>query len=319
MKILINDGLSNQGIDLLKKSGFEIILTRVAQSQLANFINSKHIEILLVRSATTVRKDLIDSCPSIKIIGRAGAGLDNIDVDYAKNKGIKILNTPEASSRSVAELVFAHLFGGVRYLYDSNRNMPLEGDSKFKKLKKSYSEATELQGKTLGIIGFGKIGKEVAKIALGNGMRVFTTASKRNSPTISLDFYNGQKIDLKTTVLSFEEILKQSDYITLHVPAQKKPLIGKDEISKMKNGVGIINTSRGGIIDEKALLDGINTGKISFAGLDVFENEPSPSVSVLMNPSISLTPHIGGSTVEAQDRIGIELASKIISSLKENK
>ena len=165
MKVLANDGISQSGIDKLKEAGFEVITTKVAQEQLANFINENHVEVLLVRSATTVRENLIDACPGLRLIGRGGVGMDNIDVDYARSKGIEVINTPTSSSASVAELVFAHLFGGVRFLYDSNRMMPLEGDSRFKELKKNYARGMELRGKTLGIIGFGKIGKEVAKIA----------------------------------------------------------------------------------------------------------------------------------------------------------
>jgi len=317
MKILINDGLSNEGINLLKDSGFEVVETRVAQSQLINFINTHKIDILIVRSATKIKKELINSCPSIKVIGRAGVGMDNIDVTYAKSQGITVLNTPEASSRSVAELVFAHLLGGARFLHGSNRNMPLEGDSNFKTFKKYYSRGQELQGKILGIIGLGRIGKEVAKIAFGLGMRVIATAPEDGYSSVTLSFQDNQKITLDVTILPFDEILKQSNFITLHVPAQEKPLIGEKEISTMKNGVGIINTSRGGVVEEKALLNGIESGKILFAGLDVYENEPNPSIHTLMNPEISLTPHIGGSTIEAQSRIGIELASKIISCLKE--
>lgn len=311
MKILANDGISEKGAEALKNSGFEVVRTRVAQSQLIPFINTHHIEILLVRSATKVQKDLIDGCPSLRIIGRAGVGMDNIDVDYAKNRGLTVINTPHASSKSVAELVFAHLFGGVRFLYDSNRNMSLEGDSHFKSLKKHYGSGRELSGKTLGIIGFGRIGKEVAKIAFGCGMRVIATSPEDKNNTISLDFYGGKSIDLEVEILSFDEVLAESDFITLHVPAQKKPLIGKEEFLKMKIGAGIINTSRGGVIDEVALLEALESETISFAGLDVFENEPTPAIAVLMNEKISLSPHIGGSTIEAQDRIGLELAAQI--------
>lgn len=316
MKILTNDGLSSKGIKVLRDAGFEVIETRVAQQQLINFINTHEIEILLVRSATLVKKELIDSCPSLRIIGRAGVGMDNIDVTYAQKKGLMVFNTPEASSRSVAELVFAHLFSGIRNLHDSNRNMPLEGDSNFKNLKKVYSTGTELQGKTLGIIGLGRIGKEVAKIAFGCGMHVIATPPEDKITHVSLSFPNNQNISLDIPITTFENLIETSDFITVHIPAQKSFLINHKEISKMKTGVGIINTARGGIIDESALLEGLESGKISFAGLDVFENEPTPSISILMHPGISLSPHIGGSTVEAQDRIAIELATKIIGCFK---
>ena len=167
MKILANDGISESGKNKLEEYGFEVDLTKVSQEQLIKYINDNQIAVILVRSATQVRANIIDNCPSIKIIGRGGVGMDNIDVEYAKSKGINVINTPAASSKSVAELVFSHLFGCVRFLHESNRSMPLDGDSKFKELKKSYAKGTELAEKTIGIIGFGRIGQEVAKIAIG--------------------------------------------------------------------------------------------------------------------------------------------------------
>ena len=316
MKILANDGISKSGIIALEDAGFEVITTKVAQEQVANYINKNEISVILVRSATQVRKDIIDNCPSLKIIGRGGVGMDNIDVEYAREKGIHVINTPAASSDSVAELVFAHLFSGVRFLYDSNRLMPLEGDSNFNSLKKSYAAGTELKGKTLGIVGFGKIGKSVARIALGLGMKVIASDKFIGNAEIRVDFYNGQFINVEISTEPIEDIFKHADFITLHVPAQDGYLIGKAELESMKDGVGIINASRGGIIDEVALVDALDSGKVSFAGLDVFEEEPKPAIQVLMNPKISLTPHIGAATLEAQDRIGTELAEQIISILK---
>ena len=315
MKILANDGISKSGIDALEKAGFEVMNIHVAQEQLQNYINQHKIEVLLVRSATKVRKEIIENCPSLKIIGRGGVGMDNIDVDYAGKNGIAVINTPAASSASVAELVFAHLFGGVRFLHDSNRNMPLEGDSRFQELKKNYGAGRELRGKTLGIIGFGKIGRQVAKIALGCGMKVIASDHTVGEADITLEFYDGQKITLKIKTEPVEQLIKHSDFISLHVPSQNGYLIGREEISKLKDGVGIINTARGGVLDENALLEGLESGKISFAGLDVYENEPSPSIKVLMHDGISLTPHIGAATNEAQDRIGTELAEQIIAIL----
>lgn len=316
MKILANDGISQNGIDALENAGFEVIITKVAQEQLPKFLVEEQIDVLLVRSATQVRKELIDACPNLKIIGRGGVGMDNIDVAYARNKGIKVINTPAASSASVAELVFAHLFGGVRFLYDSNRNMPLSGDTKFGELKKNYSGGTELRGKTLGIVGLGKIGKEVAKIALGIGMEVMACSDDVGHTDIVLNFYNGQIVNVPVKTEPLNDLLKHSDFITLHVPAQEKPLIGRKEIAQMKDGVAIINTSRGGIVDEVALVEALESGKVSFAGLDVFENEPTPAIKILMDHRISLSPHIGAATNEAQERIGIELAQQIITLLK---
>jgi len=316
MKVLANDGVSQSGINALEKAGFEVNTTTVAQEQLENYINENQISVLLVRSATTVRKDLIDACSSLKIIGRGGVGMDNIDVEYARNKGLKVINTPAASSSSVAELVFAHLYGGVRYLYDSNRNMPLDGDTKFKNLKKNYAKGVELRGKTLGIIGFGRIGQEVAKIGLGVGMRVIASDLFVPKATIKVDFFDGQFVNTDIETQTMDDVLKQSDFISLHVPAQKGYVIGKAQLDKMKNGAAIVNAARGGVIHEVALVNALDSGKISFAALDTFENEPTPAIQVLMNGKLSLTPHIGAATNEAQDRIGTELASQIISLLK---
>ena len=319
MKVLANDGVSESGQVALEEAGFEVITTTVAQEQLINYINENKIDVILVRSATKVRKDLIDACPSIKIIGRGGVGMDNIDVEYARNKGLHVINTPAASSESVAELVFAHLYGGVRFLYDANRNMPLDGDSKFNALKKSYAEGRELRGKTLGIIGFGRIGREVAKIALGIGMKVIASDKFADKATIKVDFYNGQFINVEIETQPMKDLLQQADFITLHVPAQKEYVIDEKQFEQMKDGVGIINAARGGVINEVALIKAIESGKVAFAGLDTFDNEPTPAVQILMNPKISLTPHIGAATNEAQDRIGTELASQIISILKTEK
>ncbi|MCR5862615.1 D-2-hydroxyacid dehydrogenase [Flavobacterium sp. J372] len=316
MKILANDGISKSGIAALETAGFEVITTKVAQEQVANYINANNISVILVRSATKVRKDIIDACPGLKIIGRGGVGMDNIDVDYAREKGIHVINTPASSSDSVAELVFAHLFTGVRFLYDANRNMPLEGDTNFEGLKKAYANGIELRGKTLGIIGFGKIGRSVARIALGLGMRVIASDKFVGNADIRVDFYNGQFINVEIITEPIEDIFRHADFITLHVPAQDGYVIGEAELMAMKDGVGIINASRGGIINEVALIDALEGGKVAFAGLDVFEDEPKPAVQVLMHPKISLTPHIGAATLEAQDRIGTELAEQIISLLK---
>jgi D-3-phosphoglycerate dehydrogenase len=315
MKVLANDGIATSGVVALEKAGFEVILKKVAQEQLASFINENNIDVLLVRSATTVRESLIDACPSLKIIGRGGVGMDNIDVDYARNKGIKVINTPAASSHSVAELVFAHLFGMVRFLHDSNQNMPLEGDSKFKELKKAYAKGVELKGKTLGILGFGRIGQATAKVGLGVGMKVVAFDPFIDAANIQLDFFDGQQVNFTIDTISKEAVLEQADFISLHVPAQDSYVIGAPEFKIMKKGAGIVNAARGGVIDEVALVAAIDEGIISNAALDVFENEPTPEIQLLMNKNISLTPHIGAATKEAQDRIGEELATQIIQIL----
>ncbi|MCC8358624.1 D-2-hydroxyacid dehydrogenase [Salinimicrobium sediminilitoris] len=316
MKILANDGIASGGKKQLEDAGIEVVTTKVAQEQLANYINENKVTGIIVRSATKVREDLINSCPNLKIIGRAGVGMDNIDVAYARSKGVHVFNTPAASSASVAELVFAHLYSGVRFLHDSNRNMPLEGDSRFKELKKSYAGGRELRGKTLGIIGFGRIGREVAKIALGIGMKVIASDRTEGEAEVTLEFYNHQEVKIPIKTEPVEQLIEHSDFITLHVPAQKEPVIGRDQFQKMKDGVGIINAARGGVVDEVALVEALESGKVSFAGLDTFEHEPSPAIKVLMNPNVSLSPHIGAATKEAQERIGYELAEEIIRVLK---
>ena len=311
MKILVNDGISESGKNKLEEYGFEVDLTKVSQEHLVSYINDNHIVVILVRSATQIRADIIDNCPSIKIIGRGGVGMDNIDVDYAKSKGINVINTPAASSKSVAELVFSHLFGCVRFLHESNRSMPLDGDSKFKELKKAYAGGKELAGKKIGIIGFGRIGQEVAKIAIGIGMNVIFYDKFIEETSLDIEFFDGQNITFNLVSSSFNEVLENSDFISVHIPASDKYIIDSKEIGKMKDGVGLFNLSRGGIVNEEELLKSINSGKVSFAGIDTFENEPVPSMKLLMNSNISLTPHIGAATTEAQDRIGVELADKI--------
>lgn len=311
MKVLANDGISSSGVEALEAYGYEVLTTNVAQEQLVNFINNESVTVLLVRSATTVRKDLIDACPGLKVIGRGGVGMDNIDVDYARDKGLSVINTPAASSASVAELVFAHLYGCVRFLHDANRNMPLEGETKFKVLKKNYAGGIELRGKTLGVIGFGRIGQETAKIALGVGMNVLAYDKFMDKADVEVKLFNGASVYVPIDISSMEDVLSQSDFISLHVPAQEKPVIGKAELDMMKEGAGLINAARGGVVDEVALVDALDSGKLSFAGLDTFDNEPTPAMKLLMHPKISLTPHIGAATQEAQDRIGTELADQI--------
>ena len=317
MKILVNDGISENGIKRLESNNFEVINSKIEQEKLIDFINENNIEVLLVRSATQARKELIDNCPNLKIIGRGGVGMDNIDVEYAKKKGIHVINTPAASSLSVAELVFTHFLNISRNVHRSNRKMPLEGETRFKNLKKKYSKGNELNNKTLGIIGFGRIGQEVAKIGLGLGMKIIAHDKFIDESIITISFFDNQNINFKITTTSIENVLKKSDFITFHIPKiDNKALISKKEFEMMKDGVCIVNTARGGIIDEDELIKALGNGKVQSAGLDVFENEPNPSIKILKNEKISLSPHIGGSTIEAQDRIGLELANQIINFYK---
>jgi len=313
IKILANDGIDKAGEEMLIRAGFKVDKNKIKQEDLAAVINQEKYNAILVRSATQVRQDIINNCKTIQVIGRAGTGLDNIDIECAKQKGIAVINTPRAPAQSVAELVFAHLFTGARNLHKTNRKMPQGID--FKILKKESGKGMELAGKTIGIWGFGRIGQEVAKKALALGMNilpydpfVFEAILNIEIPAVKRNF----KEKIKT--VSQNKILTQSDIITFHVPKPKTgPLITEKEISKMKDGVFIINTARGGILEEESLIEALKTNKIAFAGLDVFVNEPTPKPELLSMPNVSISPHIGGSTKEAQERIGRELASKVIN------
>ncbi len=314
IKILANDGIDPAGKQMLEEAGFSIDTNTIPQAELLEKL--QNYDAVTVRSATKIRKELIDACPDLKLIGRGGVGVDNIDVDYARQKGIGVYNTPASSSLSVAELVFAHLFTGVRFLEDSNRKMPMEGHTKFNELKKAYARGVELRGKTLGILGFGRIGREVAKMALGLGMEVLAYDVYDFNPELELVLGGGAKINARVKRATQEDAIAQSDFITLHTPFIDKPILGAQEFAQMKKGAGVINASRGGLVDEAALIAALDSGQLSFAALDVFDHEPTPSEAILKHPKISLTPHIGASTNEAQERIGVELATLIINHFK---
>ncbi len=314
IRILANDGIDAVGKQLLEQAGFFVDTNNIPQDQLPEAL--KNYDAITVRSATQVRKDLIDACPNLKLIGRGGVGMDTIDVVYAKNKGLAVVNTPAASSPSVAELVFAHLFTGIRFLHDSNRKMPVEGNTAFNKLKKAYAGGIELKGKKIGIIGFGRIGRETAKIALGLGMEVLAYDLYEVPSELELSLARGVKVNVPVRSAEFNELITEADFISLHIPFLDKPIIGAEEFRRMKPGIGIVNCSRGGTVDEKALVEALDSGIVAFAGLDVFDNEPSPAEELLKHPKISLTPHIGAATNEAQERIGVELAGLIIDFFK---
>lgn len=315
MKILINDGIHPSGKKKLEQMGYDLEMEKVAQVDL--FQELPKYDAISVRSATKIRKDLIDACPNLKVIGRGGVGLDNIDVDYARSKGIKVVNTPGASSEAVAELVFAHIFAVARSLHLSNIEMRSKGTTEFKRLKKSYAKGFQLRGKTLGIVGMGRIGQEVAKIGLGLGMNVLTADLLVKSVDINLNFQGINTIGVKVTIptSSLDDVLKGADIISLHVPFTGKPLLTAVEFDKMKDGVVLVNAARGGVVDEKALLKALESGKVAKAGLDVFENEPTPANALLVHPKISISPHIGASTLEAQQQIGLDLADRMNEAL----
>lgn len=314
IRILANDGIDPAGKELLETVGFIVETEHIPQELLPQQLNN--FDAITVRSATKVRQALIDACPNLKLIGRGGVGMDNIDVEYAKSKGVAVVNTPASSSLSVAELVFAHLFTGIRFLQDSNRKMPTEGNTKFNDLKKAYAKGMELRGKTIGILGFGRIGHEVAKVAIGLGMKVLAYDLSPFEPELALELGDGQLVKVSVKAAPKEEVIAQSDFISLHTPFSEKPILGAAEFAAMKKGAAVVNASRGGTIDEDALLEALNSGKLAFAGLDVFDNEPTPRAEILSHPKISLTPHIGASTNEAQERIGMELANLIIQHFK---
>lgn len=311
-RILINDGINPAGEDMLRAAGYEVVNRHIPQDQLPKELPTFHA--ICVRSATEVRQELINQCPDLQAICRGGVGMDNIDVKYAKSKGIAVINTPAASSRSVAELAFAHLLGIARSLYQSNRTMPVSGDSNFNKLKKSYSEGFELYGKTMGIVGFGRIGQETAQIALSMGMDVIAVDPYVDRAELKI---GGDKINANCTIHTsdMDKLLAESDVISLHIPSVGKAILGEEEFSKIKKGCILLNVSRGGTVDEDAMLGALNSGNLAAVGLDVFENEPTPRKDVLQHERISLSPHIGASTGEAQEKIGTELAEKLISAL----
>lgn len=313
MKVLANDGISRSGKNALLAEGITLLETHIPQENLISFINENQIDVLLVRSATQVRAELIDDCPGLKIIGRGGVGMDNIDVEYAIDKGVYVINTPNASSRSVAELVFAHFFALARFIHEANRLMPLEGEVHFKELKKSFAMAVELEHKTLGVIGFGGIGKEVVKMGISLGMKVKVFTRKPRTETVQLNFFDGQTVDFQiTTTNNWDEFLYNTDFISINTPKSEEYILDTPQYEKMKDGVFIVNAARGGVLNEVTLLQFIESGLIAGAALDVFENEPEPELPLLMNPNLSLTPHLGGNTVDAQEKIGTELATQII-------
>lgn len=311
-RILINDGIHPTGESMLREAGYEVNTTKIEQADLLTSL--PEYDAICVRSATKVRADLIDACPNLKVIGRGGVGMDNIDVDYARSKGLKVVNTPAASSRSVAELAFAHLFSLSRSLYLSNQEMPEKGNTEFKSLKKAYSKGFELEGKTLGVIGFGRIARETIKIALGLGMKVKVVDPFVPEADLAFDI-QGNTFNIRLKSVPMAEMLPAADVISLHIPFTGKAVLSDDQFSIMKDGLILINAARGGTVDEAALLRALESGKVAAAGLDVFENEPAPRTDLLQHPRVSVTPHIGASTGEAQEKIGIELAQQLIDIL----
>lgn len=312
MKILANDGLDASGRKMLEAAGFEIFTDKISQEDLITGISA--FDILIVRSATKVNAQVLESS-NLKLIGRAGVGLENIDTKRAEELGIPVVHTPEAGSRSVAELVMAQLFSMARYLPVCHRMMPERGMEDFNALKKLASGGVELRGKKLGIIGFGRIGQELARMAIGLGMQVLVYDIKSQKFSLELAFHPELfippvKVEIRS--MGMETLLANADYVSVHTPGSQE-VIGKAELLRMKSGACLVNCARGGVVNEEALLEQLNLGHIAFAALDVFESEPPKDNRLLRHPRVSHTPHIGASTLEAQNRVGTELAQKIIS------
>jgi len=298
MRILVTDGMDGGSISKLRQMGHEVVEQFYAPEELGAALQS--FDAVIVRSKTKVRSQHIDEAVkgSLKLIIRGGVGVDNIDVDYAESKGIAVRNTPAASSASVAELALGHMFSLARYIGISNMTM---GQGQWN--KKAY-EGTEIGGKTLGLIGFGRIAQELAWRAKALGMQVVYFQRRGENPDYPQYKY-----------LPLEELLKVSDYVSLHIPmpADKKPVLGKEELALMKPTAFLINTARGGVVEEQALLDALDAGQLAGAALDVFTEEPVQNMALCSHPKISVTPHIGGATKEAQARIGGEIVSIIES------
>lgn len=316
IKILANNGLGKAGSEKLIEAGFKLDKERVEQKDLIKVINKEKYDAILVRSATEITQELIDACPSIKLIARVGTGMERIAVAHAIEKGIKVISTPRDTAPAVAELVIAHLFSIARKLFDSNRKMP--SCTNFRELKKKYGDGIELAGKTIGIIGFGRIGQEVAKRALGLGMNVLASDPYVTEANLKLDIKGTRGVNVTLRTVIRDKVIKNSDFITLHLPMpdSNKPVLSNTEFDKMKDGVILINASKGGLINEDDLIESLKSGKISHAGIDVYCNEPNPRKDLISLENVSVTPHIGGATQEAQERISISLAEEIIKFFK---
>ena len=295
IRVLTNDGLQKGAINKLTSLGLEVVNEHYDKDVLGTTL--KEFDILVIRSATKVNADILDQAEGgrLKLIIRAGVGIDNIDVPYATKKGIVVKNTPNASSDSVAELAIGHMFALARFIAISNCTMR-EGEW----TKKKY-EGVGLGGKTLGIIGIGRIGKALAKKAEALGMNIIYNDMFGRQDSLTYDF------------LELEDLLKSSDFISLHVPYDKEKgsLIGKAQFDIMKDGVYLINCARGKVVEEAALLEALDSGKVAGAGIDVFEEEPTKNEALVNHPKVSVTPHIGAATKEAQERIGEEVVTTI--------
>lgn len=312
MKVLVNN-LSQSGNVILNEANFEVITTKVAKEQLANYINNNQIDVVVFETPEDFNAELVDTCSSLKLIAFKNLIEENSDIQYAKDQGLYVIDATKSSAIAIAEMTFAHLFGMVRFLHQSNREMPLEGDINFRMLQKAY-KGTELKGKTIGIIGMNAAGIETAKIALGIGMKVIMTNHEPKSILIPIDFFDGQSIDFSFEAVELNKVLTEADFITIHTNAFDEYIIDTPQFEKLKNGVGIINMVQGAI-NEVTLINAIEAKKVKFAALDAFEKQPTPEIQLLMNPEISLSPNVSLHTFETEERISIELANQIVNLL----
>lgn len=300
MKVLICDKISKGAIEKMRNAGIEVDdKAGISPEELMSII--ENYDCIVVRSATKVKREVIEKGKNLKLIVRGGVGVDNIDVEAAKEKGIEVLNTPKASTESVAELTIGLILSLARKIPQADRSMKEE------KWEKKAFEGIEISGKTLGIIGVGRIGQAVAKKANSLGMKILGFDLIIKEPPFEF-----------IKMVSKEELLKNSDFISLHIPFEKDlgPAIGEKEFEIMKDGVYIVNAARGGTIDEKALIKALNSGKIAGAAIDVFEKEPTDNFELVKHPNVICTPHIGASTVEGQGRVGEEVAEIILNYAK---
>lgn len=301
MKILVCDKTEKEYIEQMRAAGLTVdVRDDITPEELPNVLPA--YDGMVVRSRTKVRQPLIDVCPNLKVIVRGGVGLDTIDHEYARSKGITVMNTPQASSASVAELAIGYMLALARSIYKATASMKAE------KWEKKSFEGDEIGGKTLGLIGLGNIGREVAKRASALGMTVLAYRRSVNEA-------------VEARLVSLDELLEKSDYISLHLPKTKESagMIGREQFAKMKDGVRIVNCARGGIVDEEALYEALVSGKVAGAALDVFAEEPPTDWRLLKLDNVIASPHIGAATREAQARVGAEVAEKLIAFAKKDK
>jgi D-3-phosphoglycerate dehydrogenase len=311
MKILANDGLHESAIRYLSENGFEVFTTKVAQEQVANYLNKNQINILIVNQATRVDEIILRSTNTLKAIGKLADNVYDIDLKIAHELNIPIFFAKSATTQAQAELVKAHLLSSARNLHQTNREMPLEGDVNFRRLSKHFCNGSEIKGKTLGLIGFDAVAEKVAKLAIGLGMQVMVHASKINSVELEIAFFDSQKLTFNLPIVDKKRLLENADFISIHQQSDHGYIINENDFPYMKKGVGLINIQQGKIIDEVALLDALNDDTVSFAGLDAFENQPNPEMQILMHPKISLSPNIASKSNDNQEKIDLEVANGI--------